>query len=124
VHMLQDTPENHLAPLTSQLALTDAEKQRKRMLIALGILLAALVAVVLKDFDFWFPPDGEVQEAVVRYKNKKTKWSGSCNSSSGCCSGAQISEGPSGGDRDSKSSIICDCGARRIASYANRGCCR
>jgi periplasmic protein TonB len=70
VHMLQDTPENHLAPLTSPLALTDAEKQRKRMLIALGILLAALVAVVLKDFDFWFPPDGEVQEAVVRNKNK------------------------------------------------------
>ena len=70
MHMLQDTPENHLAPLTSQLALTDAEKQRKRMLIALGILLAALVAVVLKDFDFWFPPDGEVQEAVVRYKNR------------------------------------------------------
>jgi TonB family protein len=70
VHMLQDTPENHLAPLSSQLALTDEEKQRKRMLIALGILLAALVAVVLKDFDFWFPPDGEVQEAVVRYKNK------------------------------------------------------
>src|SRR5260370_42043958 len=68
--MLQDTPENQLAPLTSQLALTDAENQRKRMLIALGILLAALVAVVLKDFDFWFPPDGEVQEAVVRYKNK------------------------------------------------------
>jgi len=70
VHMLQDTPENQLAPLTSQLALTDEEKQRKRMLIALGILLAALVAVVLKDFDFWFPPDGGVQEAVIRYKNK------------------------------------------------------
>ena len=38
------------------------EVQRKRMLIALGILLLALVAVVLKDWDFWFPPSGEVQE--------------------------------------------------------------
>ena len=54
MHMLQDTPENHLAPLTSQLALTDEEKQRKRMLIALGILLAAgtrflLLAVHLEE---------------------------------------------------------------------------
>jgi protein TonB len=40
------------------------------MLIALGILLAALVAVVLKDWDFWFPPNGEVQEAAVRIKSK------------------------------------------------------
>jgi TonB family protein len=40
------------------------------MLIALGILLVALVAVVLKDWDFWFPPSGEVQEAAVRSKSK------------------------------------------------------
>src|SRR6202051_2367662 len=69
-------PENHLersTPVPSQLATTvnnEAEVQRKRMLIALGILLAALVSVVLKDWDFWFPPDGAVQEAVVRSKNK------------------------------------------------------
>jgi protein TonB len=48
----------------------DAEVQRKRMLIALGILVLALVAVVLKDWDFWFPPGGEVQEAVFRTKSK------------------------------------------------------
>jgi protein TonB len=40
------------------------------MLIALGILLAALAAVVLKDWDFWFPPGAEVQEAAVRSKGK------------------------------------------------------
>jgi periplasmic protein TonB len=77
VHMYQNAePENHLersTPVPSQLATTvnnEAEVQRKRMLIALGILLAALVSVVLKDWDFWFPPDGAVQEAVVRSKNK------------------------------------------------------
>ncbi len=44
------------------------------MLIALGILLVALVGVVLKDWDFWFPPGSEVQEAVtrIRHKNKNT----------------------------------------------------
>ena len=39
------------------------------MLIALGILLVALVAVVLKDWDFWFPPSAEVQEATAHRKS-------------------------------------------------------
>jgi TonB family protein len=68
-------PENHLersTPLPVQPALPDAEVQRKRMLIALGILLVALVAVVLKDWDFWFPPSAEVQEAAFRSKTKST----------------------------------------------------
>jgi TonB family protein len=66
-------PENHLersTPLPLPPALQVAEVQRKRMLIALGILLVALVAVVLKDWDFWFPPDSEVQEAAVRRRSK------------------------------------------------------
>ncbi len=66
-------PENHLQrskPLPAQPPLPDAEVQRKRMLIALGILLMALVAVVLKDWDFWFPASGEVHEALTRVKNK------------------------------------------------------
>jgi protein TonB len=77
VHMYQNAePENHLersTPVPSKLATAvnnEAEVQRKRMLIALGILLAALVSVVLKDWDFWFPPDDAAQEAVVRSKNK------------------------------------------------------
>jgi TonB family protein len=49
-------------------AAPDPEVQRKRMLIALGILLVALVAVVLKDWDFWFPPTEEVQEAAAPRK--------------------------------------------------------
>jgi len=66
-------PENHLER-SAQLPLPpvsdDVEVQRKRMLIALGVLLVALVAVVLKDWDFWFPPTGEVQEAALRSKSK------------------------------------------------------
>jgi TonB family protein len=49
-------------------AAPDPEVQRKRMLIALGILLVALVAVVLKDWDFWFPPSEDVQEAAAPRK--------------------------------------------------------
>jgi TonB family protein len=77
VSMFQDEtqPDHHLersTPLPLQPASQDAEVQRKRMLIALGILLTALVAVILKDWDFWFPPGGEVQETAVRSKNKNT----------------------------------------------------
>jgi TonB family protein len=73
VPMFQDEtqPENQLersTPLPSQPASQDPEVQRKRMLIALGILLMALAAVVLRDWDFWFPPGGEEQEATVRGK--------------------------------------------------------
>lgn len=48
----------------------ESEVQRKRMLLALGILLAALLAIVLKDWDFWFPPSVEVPEAVLRSRSK------------------------------------------------------
>jgi TonB family protein len=61
--------ESHLertTPLPSANESLNAEVQRKRLLIALGILLAALTAVVLKDWDFWFPSSGEAQEAAVR----------------------------------------------------------
>jgi protein TonB len=44
----------------------DSTVQRKRMLIALGILLLALGAVIVKDWDFWFPSRGEAAEAEVR----------------------------------------------------------
>jgi TonB family protein len=67
-------PDNHLersTPLPLPPASPHAEMQRKRMLIALGILLMALAAVVLKDWDFWFPPSGEVQEAAIRSKSTR-----------------------------------------------------
>ncbi|MBI3644690.1 MAG: energy transducer TonB [Acidobacteriales bacterium] len=54
-------PERRLRPPLLPAA-PDPEVQRKRMLMALGVLLVALVAVVLKDWDFWFPPNEEVQD--------------------------------------------------------------
>ncbi len=65
--------EHHLersTPLAVAPDAPDAEVQRKRMLIALSILLVALATVVLKDWDFWFPPGGEVEEAVSRTKSR------------------------------------------------------
>ncbi|MBI3475023.1 MAG: energy transducer TonB [Acidobacteria bacterium] len=46
----------------------DPEVQRKRMLIALGVLMVALVAVVAKDWDFWFPTPEETQESAAPRK--------------------------------------------------------
>jgi outer membrane biosynthesis protein TonB len=76
VPLFQDEtqPENHLERSTQRPlppGSVDAQLQRKRMLIALGILLAALAGVVLKDWDFWFPPGGDVQEAGVRSQHKR-----------------------------------------------------
>lgn len=68
-------PEDHIErsmPLPTQPTLPDAEVQRKRMLIALGILLVALAAVILKDWDFWFPPAGEVHEAIFHTRSRAT----------------------------------------------------
>jgi TonB family protein len=57
-------------PVRLQPTLQHAEAQRKRMLIALGILLAALAAVLMKDWDFWFPPGAELQETAIPNKSK------------------------------------------------------
>ena len=38
------------------------EKQRRQMLIALGLLLAALIVVVVKDRDFWFPSSTQIAD--------------------------------------------------------------
>lgn len=72
--MLQDEnqPERHLARPAEARAIppADAEVQRKRMLIALGILLMALAAVIVKDWDFWFPSRTETPEAAALRKTK------------------------------------------------------
>lgn len=60
-------PQRELSPQRRLLPATPAEPnpevQRKRMLIALAVLLVALVAVVLKDWDFWFPPAADATQA-------------------------------------------------------------
>ena len=52
------------------------QQQRRRMLIALGVLLLALVAVVIKDRQFWFPPsptaESEASEQVVSPVSRPT----------------------------------------------------
>jgi TonB family protein len=68
--MLQDNAESQsaLERLVQPAVLPPAssvQDQRKRMLMALGVLLAALMAVVLRDWDFWFPPSAEVQDTAV-----------------------------------------------------------
>ncbi|MFY9560392.1 MAG: energy transducer TonB [Terriglobales bacterium] len=63
-------------------AAPDPVVQRKRMLIALGVLLLALVAVVLKDWDFWFPASEEVQEAAAPRKRTGTAPAGTPASAS------------------------------------------
>ena len=50
--------------------MADIERQRGRMLIALAILLIALGAVVVKDWDFWFPGKAESAEAIALRKAK------------------------------------------------------
>ncbi len=72
--MFRDETELDRRPAPSrsvrlQPTLQDAEAQRKRMLIALGILLMALGAVLVKDWDFWFPPAVEFQEAAIPSKS-------------------------------------------------------
>ena len=71
MHTFQDEAqtEHSFEQLTTQTSLllppSGAPGQRKRMLIALGVLLGALIVVVLKDWDFWFPPKAEVQDIAV-----------------------------------------------------------
>ena len=59
-------------PLVMPSPRDDQGQQRKRMLIALGVLLFALVAVVVKDWDFWFPPRPEAQDAAYVPSAAKT----------------------------------------------------
>jgi TonB family protein len=63
-------------------AAPDPAVQRKRMLIALGVLLVALVAVVLKNWDFWFATTDDTQESSApRRKLDLTKAAAPANTS-------------------------------------------
>src|SRR5215472_12291726 len=73
MHMLRDerrpeierqpTPTPRPGPVVVPMPAGPSVQQRRRMLIALGVLLLALFAVVVKDWDFWFPARPEAQDA-------------------------------------------------------------
>lgn len=69
--MLERNTNTEIAPSLPHAALE--QQQRRRMLIALGVLLVALISVVIKDRQFWFPPspstESETPEAVVPARN-------------------------------------------------------
>jgi protein TonB len=49
--------QNSKAEITrTSMDLISEQKQRRKMLVALALLLFALIGVLIKDWDFWFPP--------------------------------------------------------------------
>lgn len=52
MHMVEERAKTDLVPLEAG----SPERQRKQMLVALGLLLTALLVVVVKDRQFWMPP--------------------------------------------------------------------
>jgi protein TonB len=53
--------ENQVAVIAPSVGDDSERKQRRQMLVALGLLLAALILVLIKDRDFWFPPEPPAQ---------------------------------------------------------------
>jgi periplasmic protein TonB len=49
--------ENQVAVIAPSVGDDSERKQRRQMLVALALLLAALILVLIKDRDFWFPPE-------------------------------------------------------------------
>jgi TonB family protein len=67
-----DRNPNQSTPNRQQITSQYEAVQRKRMLIALGILLVALTAVLVKEWDFWFPAKVEVQ-ATAEQNNSQNQ---------------------------------------------------
>ncbi len=76
-------PEFSLEARIPQLPEGDPERTKKRLLLALAVLLVALVAVVLKNWDFWFPPAAEPESAGTTTEQKSSKASRKTAATSG-----------------------------------------
>jgi periplasmic protein TonB len=53
--------EKHAVEIVPSLGDDSERKQRRQMLVALALLLAALILVLIKDREFWFPGDPPAQ---------------------------------------------------------------
>lgn len=62
---LYEQEQNRPLPVrrTAPVQLTNEQKQRRQMLMALGLLLLVLGLVIVKDRDFWFPPLAQTSHA-------------------------------------------------------------
>jgi periplasmic protein TonB len=65
--------ENELPELNPAFADDSQQKQRRQMLIALGLLLLALILVLLKDREFWFPPAPAVESGLEPVEQTPTE---------------------------------------------------
>jgi len=70
---VQKRPELSLEPHYPEPPKEDPERTRKRLLLALAVLLVALVAVVVKNWDFWFPPAAESESTAATAEQKRAK---------------------------------------------------
>src|SRR5215471_21479415 len=70
---VQKRPELSLEPHYPEPPKEDPERTRKRLLLALAVLLVALVAVVVKNWDFWFPPGAEPESTAASAEQKRAK---------------------------------------------------
>jgi TonB family protein len=70
---VQKRPEFSLEPRFPEPPKVDPERTRKRLLLALAVLLVALVAVILQNWDFWFPPTAEPESTPAMAEQKSTK---------------------------------------------------
>jgi periplasmic protein TonB len=53
--------QSRVADITPSVGDDSEKKQHRQMLVALALLLAALILVLIKDRDFWFPPEPPAQ---------------------------------------------------------------
>lgn len=88
---VQKRPEFSLEPHIPPPPDVDPERTRKRLLLALAVLLVALVAVILKNWNFWFPSSAEPEstEATAEQKSTKTSRKSSASGQRASASGAR-----------------------------------
>ena len=91
----------------------DPERKKKRLLLALAVLLVALIAVFLKNWDFWFPTANQMESASDTFVGKVRKVPPPDTSA------PAVAE-PSGAARDHKTSKTANATSSTMASTTDR----